>query len=177
VIDLAIPPDVDPEDACTAGIERVGMDEIITEAERLRREQLVEAADARACIDDAVAAFRSRLAEWSLGPAFAAVQQHYRDAAIESAEKALRRELRGLGEKEQAAVRLWAEALARRLAHLPTAGIRGLAHEHGIPAVETFLSTAAPALALSMRQNGQSEGHGGAATGSAEKGSLHGSGS
>jgi glutamyl-tRNA reductase len=165
ILDLAIPPDVDPFEARAAGLRRIGMDEIITLAERQRSERLIDAAESRALIDEAVDAFQSKLADWSLGPAFTALQRHYHDAAIESAEKVLRRELRTLGAPEQEAVRKWAEALARRLAHLPTAGLRGLAHELGVPAVETFLSNASPELLRTVRHERAADGRGRSAQG------------
>lgn len=141
VIDLAIPADVDPEDAKRIGIERVGIEEIFADAEQNRAARLLEAADARVQLDEALASFRVRLAEWSLAPTLARLQEHYRDVAKEATERLLRRELKHLAEGDQAAVHRWSEALARKLAHLPATGLRTLSQSHGLPAVSAFLSS------------------------------------
>lgn len=141
IIDLAIPPDTDPEESARAGVERVGIEEILADAEQNRATRLLEAADARVHLDEALASFRVRLAEWSLAPTLARLQEHYRDVAREAAERLLRRELKDLAEADQAAVRRWSEALARKLAHLPATGLRTLSQSHGLPAVSAFLSS------------------------------------
>ena len=77
--------------------------------------------------------------ERSVAPVLAALQKRYRQTADEGVDRLLRRELRGLGEREQEAVRRWAQTLARRFAHVPTVGLRGIAVEGGHGAVSAFL--------------------------------------
>ncbi|GAB4223812.1 MAG: glutamyl-tRNA reductase [Acidobacteriota bacterium] len=140
VVDMAVPPDVDPEDAARVGIERVGMNQIIAIAEENRRDRLVELADARTIVDEALEELRHRIVERHLAPVLAALQRRYRATATEGVDRLLRKELRGLGEDEQRAVRRWAEMLARRFAHIPTAGLRALARHAGNEAVDRFLA-------------------------------------
>lgn len=139
LIDMAVPPDVDPDAAAVVGLRRIGMAEIIAEADAHRSDRIQDAAEARPLVDDALVAFRARIVEWALAPALATIQKRYRETALEGAERLFRRELTGLGEKEREAVRAWAQTLARRFAHLPSAGLRGLAAQHGLRAVESFL--------------------------------------
>lgn len=146
IVDLAIPPDVDPAEADAAGIARIGMDEINAEAQARRAERAEEASEARALIDDALSRFCDRLTEGALAPKLAAIQSRYRTAAIESAERLLKKELSGLAEAERESLRRWAESLGRRLAHLPSSGLRSLAFEHGMSAVDSFLERADDAL-------------------------------
>lgn len=146
VVDLAIPPDVDPSDAEAAGITRIGMDEINAEAQARRTERAQEAAQARALVDDALKRFCDGFTEDALAPRLAAIQSRYRSIVAESAERLFRKELAGLGEAERESMRRWAEALARRLAHLPSKGLRSLATRHGMTAVESFLDSADEAL-------------------------------
>ena len=134
-----MPPDVDPEDAVRVGMERIGMNQVIAIAEEHRRDRLVELADARALVDDSLDELRRRIAERSVAPVLAALQKRYRQTADEGVDRLLRRELRGLGEREQEAVRRWAQTLARRFAHVPTVGLRGIAVEGGHGAVSAFL--------------------------------------
>ncbi|MBP7149523.1 MAG: hypothetical protein KBD01_18500 [Acidobacteria bacterium] len=151
LVDLAVPPDVAPADAAAAGLQRIGMKEVLAEAEANRGERLVELADARAMVDEALLELRRRLAERVLAPLLGALQRRYRQTAIEGVERLLSRELKGLGETEREAVRRWAETLARRFAHIPSLGLRGLACEGGLSAVETFLAGLDEALARELR--------------------------
>lgn len=142
VVDMAVPPDVDPLEARDAGVPRIGMERIIDEASRNRDRHLVEAAEARELVDEAVIDFNRRLTDRVLAPLFAAVQRRYRQTAVEGVDRLFRKELDGLGGAEREAVRAWAVTLARRFAHLPTAGLRGVAYEVGPAAVEAFLAHA-----------------------------------
>ena len=47
---------------------------------------------------------------------------------------------------------MWAETLARRFAHLPTAGLRGVAAQGGMAAVGAFLSHADARLVEAYHQ-------------------------
>jgi glutamyl-tRNA reductase len=140
IVDMAVPPDVDPADARAVGAERLGMDEINTEASANRRERLVELAPAREIVDAALENLRHRLAERTMAPVIARLNQRYRETALEGLERLFRKELRGVDEETRRAIRQWAEVLARRFAHVPTMGLRGLASEVGAPAVRAFLA-------------------------------------
>lgn len=151
IVDMAVPPDVLPEDAEAAGLTRIGMDDVIREAEENRRERIVELADARALVDEALFGLRRRLADKLMGPLIATLQRRYQKTAQEGVERLCRKDLAGLGETERDAVRRWAETLARRFAHIPSVGLRALAEELGSGAVEAFLSGLEDELARELR--------------------------
>jgi glutamyl-tRNA reductase len=140
VVDLAIPPDVEPEAAAAAGLPRIGMDEINAAAERQRAQRLSEAAAAREIVDRALRELRERLAERLLGPVLARLNQRYRKTALEGVERLLAKEGFALDATSHETLERWAETLARRFAHLPTLGLRGLASQQGLVAVELFLA-------------------------------------
>ena len=140
VVDLAIPPDVEPEAARAAGLVRIGMDEINAVAERQRAERLSEAASARELVDRALRELRERLAERLLGPVLARLNQRYRKTALEGVERLLAKEGFALDASAHETLERWAETLARRFAHLPTLGLRELASQQGLGAVELFLA-------------------------------------
>ena len=152
LIDLAIPPDIAPGDAGRAGLVRIGMDEVLREAERNRKRRLVEAADARTIVDDALVGLRRRMIDRILAPLFAAVQERFRETARDGVERLLSKELSGLSAAERDAVRRWGEAMARRMAHLPTAGLRGIAFDIGPEAVEAFLAKADQSMIDILRE-------------------------
>lgn len=139
LVDMAIPPDVDPEAARAVGLPRLTMDEIARLAEASRQSRLVDLAPAREIVDQGLSAMRSQLADRIVGPVIAKITQRYRETAVEGVERLFRKELRNLGEEEREAVRRWAEVLAKRFAHVPVLGLRGLAEEMGADAVRTFL--------------------------------------
>ncbi len=151
VIDLALPPNVTPEDAAAADVPRLGMHDITEEAALDRERLLLEVADARAIVDAALTDLRRQAAERLVGPLIAQLRLRYRHTALEGIERLFDRELVGLGESEREAIRRWAETLARRFAHVPSVGLRDLAFQVGPTAVEAFFASAEPELALDLR--------------------------
>ncbi len=139
VIDMAVPPDVDPEAARAAGVVRIGMNEITAEAEACRSRRLLELAPARELVDEALANLRKQLAERFMYPIIAKLNQRYRQTVVEGVDRLFRKDLQGLDDKHREVITRWAEVMARRFAHIPTMGLRVLASEVGAPAVRTFL--------------------------------------
>jgi len=140
LIDMAVPPDIDPQACAKLGLMRVGMDEIVADTERNRAARLIEAADARELVDAALARMHDRFAERVYGPLFGALQKRYRRTAEEGVKRLLKKELKGLGPAEREAIAAWTEVLARRFAHIPCLGLRGLLHEGPEGSLEAFLS-------------------------------------
>jgi glutamyl-tRNA reductase len=140
VVDLAVPPDVDPAVARAAGLPRLGMDEINRLAEAQRERRRAESAAARELVDAALAGLRHRMAERVLAPVLAKLHQRYQQTAREGLARLLAKHGAGLDTELREAIERWAETLARRFAHLPTVGLRGLASELGVEAVASFLA-------------------------------------
>jgi glutamyl-tRNA reductase len=150
VIDLGVPPNVSADAAAAADVTRIGMDQISDEAAKDRDKLLDQFADVRAVVDEAVVEFRKRASERLVGPVIAQLRLSYRRTALEGVERLLKKTLPGLAEADRDALRLWAETLANRLAHVPSVGLRDLAHTMGPSAVETFFERSAPALRQSF---------------------------
>ncbi len=151
VVDMAIPADVDPGTADRLAIPRIGMDEIVERAERNRASRLVEAAHAREHVDSALETLNERVAERYYGPLFGALQQRYRRTAEEGMRRLLAKEVTGLSDDERAAIETWTRVLARRFAHIPCQGLRGLLHEGPEGSIEAFLSGLEPEFADELR--------------------------
>jgi glutamyl-tRNA reductase len=150
IIDLAVPPDVSPEDALAADVPRIGMDEIALAAAEDRDALVAEFADARALVDASLTDLRRQMAERLIGPMIADLHRRFRHTAIDGVERLFKRDLAGLGEPERDAVRRWAETLARRFAHVPSVGLRDLVFQAGPSAVEAFFSHTDPELAKQL---------------------------
>ncbi len=139
VVDLAVPPDVDPEVARAVEVPRIGMDAINGVARQGHQARLAEAAAAQEVVDEAVSGLRRRLAERALAPVIQRINQRFRQTALEGVERLLGKQGLALDGEAREALERWAETLARRFAHLPTLGLRGLAAEQGMLAVKSFL--------------------------------------
>jgi glutamyl-tRNA reductase len=151
VVDMAVPPDVEPAACEKLSIPRVGMDEIVRHAEHNRAARLLEAGAAREQVDDALDHLQDRFTERYYGPLFGALQQRYRHTAQEGVKRLLTKELKGLGDAERTAIETWTEVLARRFAHIPCLGLRGLLHDGPDGSIEAFLSGLEPEFAEELR--------------------------
>ena len=111
---------------------------------------LARAAARQRSIGELTGSALSRLAR-KLVELFGALQQRYRRTAIEGVKRLLKKDLKGLGDTERAAIETWAEVLARRFAHIPCLGLRGLLHDGPDGSIEAFLSGLEPEFADELR--------------------------
>lgn len=152
LIDMAVPADIDKRACDKLDLNRLGMDDIVREAESNREARLLEAAQARQRVDDALVRLHDRFAERVYGPLFGALQNRFRHTAREGVNRLLKKELKGLGDAEREAIETWAEVLARRFAHIPTLGLRGLLHHGPDGSLEAFLDGLDAEFADELRQ-------------------------
>lgn len=138
-VDLATPANIDRDAARSVGVELVDLDTINAEAERSRRQRLLELGPARELVDATLERLVRTFAEREVAPVLGRLNRRYRQTAATGVERLLRKHLRNLDETEAEAVRRWAAVMAQRFAHIPTLGLRALAAEHGLAAVHTFL--------------------------------------
>ncbi len=152
IVDLAVPPDVDPSDAEAAGLERIGMDSILAKAEQSSRVRSESAVEARIAIDEALDRLKDRCGTGAIGRMARAVQEHYSTAAADSFESLCRKELVGLSPDHQGRIHEWSQRLARQMAHMPTSGLRQVIRDQGLGALDSFLAHAQPELVRSIRE-------------------------
>jgi glutamyl-tRNA reductase len=141
-IDFGVPPNVDPDDALGAGIVRIGMSELVQEVQEGRETELLRLAPVRAAIDERLAALRDEMAARAIGPKLAELRDAFERIAADELERALTAELRGLTDGQRDALGHLTSRLARRLAHLPIAGMRAAAVHAGPEAIEAFFDEA-----------------------------------
>ena len=151
IVDMAVRADVDPDACGKLAIPRVGLDDIVAHAERNRNARLTEAGQAREHVDAALEKLQERFAERYYGPLLGALQQRYRRTAQEGINRLLKKELKGLGEQERLAIETWCEVLARRFAHIPCLGLRGLLVTGPEGSIDAFLSGLEPEFADELR--------------------------
>lgn len=163
LIDLGVPPNADPEASRVAGLARVGMDDLIQAAQERRLAQLLRLAPVRAAIDERLTRLRGELATRAIGRRLADLRGAFEQIAADEADRAIAAELSGLDENQRELLQRFASIVARRLAHLPLAGLRAAAAHASTDAVDAFFrearlhrSTSAGPVDPDNRQNKRS---------------------
>src|SRR5437660_2244344 len=141
-IDFGVPPNVDPEAARLAGLARIGMNELVEAAQERRLAQLMRLAPVRAAIDERLTRLRGELATRAIGRRLADLRGAFEQIAAEEVERALASELRDLDDSQRELLQRLGATVARRLAHLPLAGLRAAAAHASADAVDAFFREA-----------------------------------
>ena len=142
LIDFGVPPNVDPQAARQAGMMRVGMSDLIEAAQGRRLKELMRLAPVRAAIDERLTHLRMDLATRAFGPHLADLRCAFEQIAAEEVARALAHELRTLDAAQRGQLERLASTVARRLAHLPLAGLRAAALHADPDALEAFFAAA-----------------------------------
>ena len=142
LIDFGVPPNADPVAARAAGLTRVGMDDLIEAAQSRRLAQLVRLAPVRAAIDERLTHLRADLATRAIGSRMADLRDTFEQIAAAEVARALSHELRTLDSAQAEQLQRLACTVARRLAHLPLAGLRAAALHASPDAVDAFFDGA-----------------------------------
>jgi glutamyl-tRNA reductase len=142
IVDLGLPPNVDPEAARAAGLRRVDLDGLVRTAREERVSHLMRLAPVRAAIDERLARLRGELAARAIGPQLAQLRAQFERIAAAEVARLLNGELQDLDAIRRARLADWATALAHRLAHLPLSGMRAAAEHASVEATEAFFREA-----------------------------------
>src|SRR3569833_106359 len=142
LLDFGVPPNADPDATKAAGIVRVGMDDLIQAAQERRLSQLMRLAPVRAAIDERLNRLRSDLATRAIGRRLAELRGSFEQLAAEEAERALGDEFSSLDAAQREKQQQKTTTVARRLAHLPLAGMRAAAAHASTDAVDAFFREA-----------------------------------
>ncbi len=142
VVDLGLPPNVDPEAARAAGLRRVDLDGLVRTAREERVTHLLRLAPVRAAIDERLARLRSELAARAIGPQLAQLREKFERIAAQEVARLLKGELQDLDATRAARLTDWATTLAHRLAHLPLSGMRAAAEHASVEATDAFFREA-----------------------------------
>jgi glutamyl-tRNA reductase len=142
IIDFGVPPNVEPEVARLVGFPRVGMNDLIQAAQERRLSQLMRMAPVRAAIDERLTRLRGDLATRAIGRKLADLRGTFEQIAAEEVDRALAAELRGLDDSQREILQRLGSTVARRLAHLPLAGLRAAAAHASTDAVDAFFREA-----------------------------------
>jgi glutamyl-tRNA reductase len=138
LIDMAIPADVSADAAEGLGVSLIGMDELNEKAARTSRRREAQKAAARTLVDQALDDLRKKVAGRSLSPLIGELYATFSETANRDLDRVLSKRLPDLSDRQRLELEVFAQGLAKRLAHLPALGLRALAAESGLDTVRTF---------------------------------------
>jgi glutamyl-tRNA reductase len=139
LIDLAIPPDVDPAVAAMPGIELVNMESLRSESADHRAERESSVSEARRIIDEGAEAIIDRWKIRTINPAIGKLTRKYIQESMDQLNKLLETNLKQLADEEKEELSRWVSKLAKHWAVLHAAGVKETARSCCMKAVSAYL--------------------------------------
>lgn len=151
IIDMSVPSNFDSEVCKKYDMPYINMQHITQLAEQNRDARLLRTASARELVDQALIETVERFAERKSGQLFTVLQAQYHKTAEEGIKRLIKKDLSNLTEKDQEKLHNWASTLAKRLAHIPCTGLRGLLHNGPEGSIDAFINALDSKFADEMR--------------------------
>ncbi len=139
LVDLAMPPNIDPAAREVVGVELHGIEEMRAEADRNRELRLAEMDRCEALVEHQLLILRRRLLDRALSPVAQSMQGSFRQVADRAVRHTLAKQLSHLGEEDRRAVETMADGLVKRLVQVPLRGLRGAAWNHSSAVIAGFM--------------------------------------
>lgn len=139
LVDLALPPNVDPAARDLPGVTLHGIEEMRGEAERNRQLRMAEIDRCDELIEHQLVILRRRLLDRALSPVAKSLSESFGEVAERAVQHALSKELAHLGEEERASVERLAHEMVKRLVQVPLRGLKGAAWSHSSAVIDGFI--------------------------------------
>jgi glutamyl-tRNA reductase len=139
LIDLAMPPNLDPDARAIRGVDLHGIEEMRDEAEHNRQLRLSEMDRCEKLVDHQIETLRKRLLDRALSPAAKGLHQNFREVAKRAVKHSLAKDLAHLGEEDRRSVERMTNALIKRLVQVPLRGLKGAAWHHSSAVIDGFI--------------------------------------
>jgi glutamyl-tRNA reductase len=139
LIDLAMPPNLDPASRTIPGVDLHGIEEMRDEAERNRQLRLAEMDRCEKMVDHQIETLRRHLLDRALSPAAQSLHQSFQEVADRAVKHSLGKDLAHLDAKDRKAVERLARGLVRRLVQVPVRGLKGAAWHHSSAVIDGFI--------------------------------------
>jgi len=139
VIDLAVPPNVDPAVRRLKDIEVQTIEEMRAEAERNRALRSAEMNRCEALLEHQLEVLRRRVIDRELSPVARGLQASFREVAERAVRHALARDLSDLDESQRAALEHLADGMVERMVKVPLRGLRRAAWNHSSAVIRNFI--------------------------------------
>ena len=138
LVDLAMPPNLDPGAESLPGVRYVGIDALRAEAEANRAARLAEIDRCEALIEHQLRIYRRRMVDRALSPVARALHAAFAGIAGATLERTLSRELAHLPAADREAIERFTDHLVKRLVQVPLRGLKGVTAAHGMGVLESF---------------------------------------
>lgn len=139
LVDLGLPPNIDPAAAELGGVELHGIEEMREEADRNRQLRMEETIRCEALVDHQLTILRRRFLDRELSPVARALHRSFREVASRSLRHALGKDLAHLGDDEREALDRLTDDMVKRLVQVPLRGLKAAAWAHTSAVVDGFL--------------------------------------
>ena len=139
LIDLAMPPNLDPDSRAIRGVDLHGIEEMRDEAEHNRNLRMAEMDRCEKLVDHQIETLRRHLLDRALSPAAQDMHQSFREVAERALKHSLGKDLAHLGDEDRAAVERMTAGLVKRLVQVPLKGLKGAAWHHSSAVIDGFL--------------------------------------
>ena len=139
VIDLAVPPNVDPAARDLQGVILHTIEDMRSEAERNRQQRAAEIDRCEAMLEHQLEVLRRRIIDRELSPVARGLQSSFHELAERSVRHALEHELAHLTGADREAVERLAADLGERLVQVPLRGLRRAAWNHSSAVISNFI--------------------------------------
>jgi glutamyl-tRNA reductase len=139
LIDLAMPPNVDPAVRELAGVTVHGIEQMREEAETNRRLRLAEMTRCESLVEYQLETLRRHLFDRELSPAAKVMQASFRDVADRAVRHTLGRDLAHLDEQDRRAVEKMARSMVKRMVQVPLRGLKRAAWNHSSAVIGNFI--------------------------------------
>ncbi len=139
LIDLAMPPNVDPAARSIEGVTLHGIEDMRQQADSNRQLRLAEMTRCESLVEHQLETLRRHLFDRELSPAARALKDSFREVADRSVRHTLNKDLAHLGEADRRAVEKMARAMTRRMVQVPLRGLKRAAWNHSSAVIPNFI--------------------------------------
>jgi glutamyl-tRNA reductase len=139
LIDLAMPPNLDPDSRAIRGVDLHGIEEMREEAEHNRELRMAEMDRCEKLVDHQIETLRRHLLDRALSPAAQAMRLDFDKVATRAIRHSLGKDLAHLSDDDRAAVEAMTRGLVKRLVQVPLRGLKGAAWHHSSAVIDGFL--------------------------------------
>ncbi|MCG6964700.1 MAG: glutamyl-tRNA reductase [Acidobacteria bacterium] len=138
LIDLAMPPNLDPAVSRLESVDLVGIEQMRAEADRNRTLRMKEMDRCDALVEHQIVILRRRLLDRSLSPVARTLHEAFSELAERAVQRALSKDLQHLGDEDRASVEKLTAELVKRLVQVPLRGLKGVAWDYSSGSLESF---------------------------------------
>ncbi len=140
LIDLAMPPNLDPDARAIRGVDLHGIEEMREEAELNRKLRLAEVDRCEKLVEHQIETLRRHLLDRALSPAARSLHKSFTDVAARAVQHSFAKDLSHLEEADREAVERMTASLVKRLVQVPLRGLKGAAWNHSSVVIDGFLA-------------------------------------